>query len=54
MFHKTRQSHVHSPPTVDLSVIEGERTATMLTPQQGGQESPNRGSSSLPRLRIAR
>jgi hypothetical protein len=36
---ETRQSHVHSPPTVDPSVIEGERTATLLTPQQGGQES---------------
>jgi hypothetical protein len=32
-------------------VIEGERTATMLTPQQEGQECHNRGSSSLPRLR---
>jgi hypothetical protein len=51
---ETRQSHVHSPPTVDLSVIEGERTATLLTPQQGGQESQNRGSSSLPRLSIVR
>jgi hypothetical protein len=51
---ETRQSHVHSPPTVDLLVIEGERTATFLTPQQGGQEYKNRGSSSLPRLRIAR
>jgi hypothetical protein len=29
---KTRQSHVHSPPVVDPS-------ATLLTPQQGGQES---------------
>jgi hypothetical protein len=44
------QSNVHSPPIVDPSVIEGERTATLLTPQQGGQESQNRGSSSLPRL----
>ena len=31
-------------------MIEGERTATLLTPQQGGQECKNRGSSSLPRL----
>jgi hypothetical protein len=36
---ETRQSHVHSPPTVDPSVIEGKRTATLLTPQWGGQES---------------
>ena len=38
---ETRQSHVHSPPTVDSSVIEGERTATLLTPQEGGQECHN-------------
>jgi hypothetical protein len=30
---ETSQSHVHSPPKVDLPVIEGERTATLLTPQ---------------------
>ena len=29
---ETRQSHVHSPPTVDPSVIEGEIIATLLTP----------------------
>jgi hypothetical protein len=51
---ETSQSHVHSPPTVDPPVIEGERTATLLTPQQGGQECQNRGSSSLPRLSIVR
>jgi len=47
---ETSQSHVHSPPRFDILVIEGERTATLLTPQQGGQECKNRGSSSLPRL----
>jgi hypothetical protein len=30
---ETGQSHVQSPPKVDLSVIEGERTKTFLTPQ---------------------
>jgi hypothetical protein len=49
---ETSQSHVHSPPIFDPPVIEGERTATLLTPQQGGQECQNRGSSSLPRLSI--
>ena len=34
-------------------MIEGEIIATLLTPQHGGQESQNRGSSSLPRLSIA-
>jgi hypothetical protein len=43
---------MHSPPTVDPSVIEGEIIATMLTPQHGGQESLNKGSSSLPKLSI--
>jgi hypothetical protein len=32
-FPESRQSHVHSPPTVDPSVIEWERTAILLTPQ---------------------
>jgi len=27
------QSNVHSPPTFDLSLIEGERTTTFLTQQ---------------------
>ena len=31
-------------------MIEGERNETLLTPQQGGQECENMGSSSLPRL----
>ena len=31
-------------------MIEGARTATLLTPQQGGQECQNRGPSSLPIL----
>ena len=35
---ETSQSHVHAPPIFDLLVIEGERTTTLLTPQQGGQE----------------
>jgi hypothetical protein len=35
---ETRQFHVQSPPTVDLSLIEGEITITLLTPQHGGQE----------------
>jgi hypothetical protein len=47
---ETSHGHVHSPPRIDPPVIEGERTATLLTPQQGGQECQNRGSSSLPRL----
>jgi hypothetical protein len=51
---ETSQSHVHSPPIFDPPVIEGERTATLLTPQQGGQECQNRGSSSLPRLSSVR
>jgi hypothetical protein len=51
---ETSQSHVHSPPTIDPQVIEGERTANFLTPQQGVQECQNRGSSSLPRLSIVR
>jgi len=29
---ETSQSHVHSPPIFDPPVIEGERTATLLTP----------------------
>ena len=45
---------MHSPPIVDPSTIEGERTKTLLTPQQGGQESQNRGSSSLPILSTTR
>ena len=32
------QPHAHSPPIVDPSMIEGEITSTLLTPQQGGQE----------------
>ena len=32
------QSHPHSPPRIDLLVIEGEIIATLLTPQQRGQE----------------
>ena len=48
------QSHVHSPPKFDPSVIEGERTATLLTSQHRGQECQNRGSSSLPRLSSVR
>jgi hypothetical protein len=35
---ETSQSHVHSPPRVDMPVIEGEITTTLLTPQHGGQE----------------
>ena len=35
-------------------MIEGKITATLLTPQQGGQEWQNRGSSSLPILRTVR
>ena len=33
------QSNFHSPPTIYSLMIEGERTATLLTPQHGGQES---------------
>jgi hypothetical protein len=51
-FPETSQSHFHSPPTIDPPVIERERIAKLLTPQQGGQECQNRGSSSLTRLRI--
>ena len=29
---QSSQSHVHSPPRFDPLVIEGERTATLLTP----------------------
>jgi hypothetical protein len=29
--------NVHSPPRIDPTIIEGERTATLFTPQQGGQ-----------------
>jgi hypothetical protein len=51
---ETSQSHVHSRPRFDLLVIEGEINETLLTPQHGGQECQNMGSSSLPRLRSVR
>jgi hypothetical protein len=35
---ETIQSHVHSSPIVYPPVIEGNITATLLTPQKGGQE----------------
>jgi hypothetical protein len=51
---ETSQSHFHSPPIVDHPMIEGERNATLLTPQRRGQECQNRGSSSIPRLSTIR
>jgi hypothetical protein len=51
---ETSHGHVHSPPRIDPPVIEGERTAMLLNPQQGGQNYQNMGSSSLPRLSSVR
>ena len=51
---ETSHGHVHSHPMFDLPMIGGEITATLLTPQKGGQECQNRGSSSLPRLSSVR
>ena len=50
----TSHGHFYSPVMTHLLMIEGERTKTLLTPQHGGQECQNRGSSSLPRLSSVR
>jgi hypothetical protein len=47
---KSCHGHVHSPPRINPLVTEGERNAMLLTPQHGGQECQNMGSSSLTRL----
>ena len=51
---ETSHGNVHSPPRIDPAVIEGERTAMLLNPQQGGQNYQNMGSSSLPIFNIVR